>query len=185
MAYNFAAISPQFDVVAEFKDQPVIPERDDLIIIDSHKMKVVRWVYDYKTEGFSVMVVRDRDFDPYTKSEVRERLLNGDAYTDSRCKYHWRLRQTDGGLVKDVCCVESGEVKTGLEPMDDDKLNRLIDMIANGYCGADFVCNALPVDDCPNDIVRQVNGPLRMLHKLQDAIIRKEAPDLLKKLYNE
>lgn len=155
MTYDFAAVSPKFEILAEFKDQPVVPQKGDLLVINRHPMKVVKWVHDYSDDtcGFSVMVVRDLDFDPYTQQEVRERLESGETYTDNRGKYWWRLNKGDDGKwMKSSFEIETAKTaKSSLigsrDLTDEQALNELVSVITRGMYGMRFTTDVLPIKD--------------------------------------
>jgi len=155
MNYNFTAVSPKFEILAEFKEQPVVPQKGDLLVINRHPMKVVKWVHDYSDDtcGFAVMVVRDLDFDPYTRQEVAERLANGETYTDGRGKYWWRLKKDENGKwLKSAFEIETAITRTW-EFAKDRKLpeeqafNELVSVLTRGMYGMTFTTDALPIND--------------------------------------
>ena len=101
--YNFAAITPNYDILAEYANHPTLPQKGDLLLINRHPYKIVRWVHDYKEDscGFAVMVERDIEYDPYTESEVRHRLESGETFwADWKTPLLSRMhRRKDGTLV--------------------------------------------------------------------------------------
>ena len=153
MNYNFAVVSPKLEILAEFKEQPVVPQKGDLLVINKHPMKVVKWVHDYDDEtcGFSVMVVRDLDFDPYTQQEVRERLESGETFTDKRGKCWWRLKKDDNGnWINSSFEIETAKTAKRVLGKDRDITNEqafdeLVSHITRGMYGMRFTTDVFPI----------------------------------------
>ena len=120
--YSFAAITPKYDVLAEYTDQPASPQKGDMLLINRHPYKIVRWVHDYAEGrcGFAVMVVRDIEYDPYTEDEVRSRLESGETFwMDGQTTLLSRMhRRKDGTLVCQKFNTENGAIGETEDTLD-------------------------------------------------------------------
>lgn len=134
-AYNFSAITVKYDVIAKYRNHPVLPQKGDLMLIDGHPMKIVRWVHDNKegNSGFAVMVVRDLDLEPYTRQEVRQRLEAGETFW-IRTGVGMKLRRYKGDKPKHPKWLDF-DPETGATQVwdvEEGEVERYVERIVNG-----------------------------------------------------